>query len=62
MREVRLVLCAADRATADLSVQVDGHRTLLEAIASGDGDVARAALAAHLAHGEERARAVVAGR
>jgi DNA-binding GntR family transcriptional regulator len=35
---------------------------LLEAIASGDADAARAALTAHLAHGEERARAVVAGR
>jgi DNA-binding GntR family transcriptional regulator len=62
LREVRLVLCAADRATADLDVQVAGHRELLAAIASGDGEAAREALLAHLAHGEERARAVVAGR
>jgi DNA-binding GntR family transcriptional regulator len=62
LREVRLVLCASDRATADLGVQVAGHRVLLEAIASGDADLARSALAAHLEHGEERARAVVAGR
>ena len=62
LREVRLVLCASDRATADLGAQVAGHRELLEAIASGDAAVARSALAAHLAHGEERARAVVAGR
>ncbi len=62
LREVRLVLCASDRATADLGVQVDGHRALLDAIASGDAEAARAALTAHLAHGEARARAVVAGR
>jgi DNA-binding GntR family transcriptional regulator len=62
LREVRLVLCAADRATADLGAQVAGHRELLDAIASGDAVAAREALAAHLAHGEARARAVVAGR
>jgi DNA-binding GntR family transcriptional regulator len=62
LREVRLVLCASDRATADLDVQVDGHRVLLDAIASGDAAGARTALASHLAHGEERARAVVTGR
>jgi DNA-binding GntR family transcriptional regulator len=62
LREVRLVLCASDRANADLEAQVDGHRVLLDAIVSGDAEAARAALAAHLAHGEERARAVVAGR
>jgi DNA-binding GntR family transcriptional regulator len=62
LREVRLVLCASDRATADLGSQVAGHRVLLEAIASGDAALARSTLAAHLAHGEERARAVVAGR
>jgi DNA-binding GntR family transcriptional regulator len=60
--EVRLVLCASDRATADLGAQVAGHRVLLDAIASGDAVAAREALAAHLAHGEERARAVVSGR
>jgi DNA-binding GntR family transcriptional regulator len=62
LREVRLLLCAADRATADLDVQVAGHRALLDAIAGGDAGVARRALLDHLAHGEERARAVVAGR
>ena len=62
LREVRLVLCASDRATANLGAQVAGHRALLDAIASGDGAVARRALADHLAHGEERARAVVAAR
>ena len=62
LREVRLVLCASDRATADLDAQVHGHRLLLEAIASGDAAAAREALRAHLDHGEERARAVVAGR
>jgi DNA-binding GntR family transcriptional regulator len=62
LREVRLVLCASDRATADLGAQVAGHRVLLEAIAAGDAAAARSALEAHLAHGEERARAVVAGR
>lgn len=62
LREVRLVLCASDRATADLGAQVAGHRALLEAFASGDASLARQALLDHLAHGEERARAVVAGR
>jgi DNA-binding GntR family transcriptional regulator len=62
LREVRLVLCASDRATADLDVQVAGHAALLDAIASGDAVAARAALAGHLANGEARARAVVAGR
>ncbi len=62
MREVRLVLCAADRATADLDVAVAGHRSLLDAIAGGDAAVARRALLDHLAHGEGRARSVVARR
>ena len=62
LREVRLVLAAADRATADIDVQVTGHRELLAAIAGGDPAVARRALLDHLAHGEERARAVVTGR
>jgi DNA-binding GntR family transcriptional regulator len=62
MREVRLVLAASDRAAADLDAQVAAHRSLLDAIASGDGARARAALEEHLAHGEERARAVVTGR
>jgi DNA-binding GntR family transcriptional regulator len=62
LREVRLVLCASDRATADLDVQVAGHEDLLRAIAGADADLARQALLDHLAHGEARARAVVAGR
>jgi DNA-binding GntR family transcriptional regulator len=62
LREVRLVLCASDRATADLDVQVAGHRALLDAIREGDPDVARRTLLDHLAHGEARARAVVTGR
>ena len=62
LREVRLVLAASDRAAADLSAQVAGHRFLLEAIASGDAGRARLALEQHLAHGEQRARAVVTGR
>jgi DNA-binding GntR family transcriptional regulator len=62
LREVRLVLCAADRAAADLDVAVAGHRALLEAIGGGDAGVARQALLDHLAHGEGRARAVVAAR
>ena len=37
-------------------------RTWLPRIASGDAVAARSALATHLSHGEERARAVVAGR
>jgi DNA-binding GntR family transcriptional regulator len=62
LREVRLVLCAADRATADLEAQVAGHRALLTAFAGGDAAAARAALMRHLDHGEQRARAVVAAR
>jgi DNA-binding GntR family transcriptional regulator len=60
LREVRLVLCASDRATADLGAQVAGHRALLGAFAGETPRVARQALADHLAHGEARARAVVA--
>jgi DNA-binding GntR family transcriptional regulator len=62
LREVRLVLCAADRATADLGALVAGHRALLDAFANASADDARQALADHLTYGEERARAVVAAR
>ena len=44
LREVRLVLCAADRATADLDALLAGHVTLIDAIAAGDAAAARAAL------------------
>jgi DNA-binding GntR family transcriptional regulator len=59
LREVRLVLCASDRATADLGAQATGHRALLDAFAGEPARIARQALADHLAHGEARARAVV---
>jgi DNA-binding GntR family transcriptional regulator len=62
LREVRLVLCASDRATADLVAQVAGHRALLDAFAGGGAEDARRSLAEHLAHGERQARAVVAAR
>jgi DNA-binding GntR family transcriptional regulator len=62
LREIRLVLCAADRATADRDAQVGRHRTLLLAFSDGGAADARAALMTHLDHGERRARAVVAGR
>jgi DNA-binding GntR family transcriptional regulator len=61
LREVRLVLCAADRATADLDALLAAHRALLAAFAAGDGVAAREALMRHLDHGEQRARAVLAG-
>jgi DNA-binding GntR family transcriptional regulator len=60
LREVRLVLCASDRATADLRAQAAGHRALLDVFAGEPARVARQALADHLAQGEARARAVVA--
>jgi DNA-binding GntR family transcriptional regulator len=62
LREVRLVQCAADRATADLDAQVAGHRALLRAFSDGGAVEAHAALMAHLDDGERLAREVVAGR
>jgi DNA-binding GntR family transcriptional regulator len=59
LRELRLVLCAADRATANLAAAAVEHRELLRTIAEAPPRAAREALAAHLAHGEARARAVV---
>jgi DNA-binding GntR family transcriptional regulator len=62
LSELRLVLCAADRATADLRAQAGEHRVLLRAFAEAPPRTARQALAAHLASGEARALSVVADR
>jgi DNA-binding GntR family transcriptional regulator len=61
LREVRLVLCASDRASSDVGAQLAGHRDLLTAFRDGTPAGAHDALMRHLARGERRARAVVAG-
>jgi DNA-binding GntR family transcriptional regulator len=62
LREVRLVLCASDRANGDPELQVAGHRELIAVFRDGRPQDAHAALMRHLDRGEQRARAVVAGR